>query len=362
MNVLVVGDNFFVPELVIGCFRETLGGRAAPLRLEGLKLPYPVDSLYLGDGSVIPTGMAWDDNMDADYGKRGVREYYGKDDVLSGKLDGVEVLVVHGAAVPGFVIGQAPALKLIGCLRGGPVNIDLETARGRGIQVTNTPGKNARGVAEFTVGLILSHLRNIASGSRYFAEGRYRPYYYNYGASGCELEGKRVGLVGFGRISRLLAGLLKAFGCGVLAYDPYVERAEIEAAGAVPCGFDELVSGCDIVSVHARAAKGAPPLFGAREFGLMRKTATFVNTARGGLVDYPALYAALAGGKIGGAALDVFGLENFAFYRKLINLPNVTATPHIAGSSRETVLRGAAMMAEEIGRFLDGEELRYRLA
>ena len=362
MKVLVVGDNFFKPEIVIECFREILSAHLDQLTFEGMKLPYPIDSLYLEDESVIPTGMAWDNNMDEDYGKHGVREYYGKDDILSGKIDDAGILVVHGAAVPGFVLEQAPALKLIGCLRGGPINIDMEVAGRKGIQVTNTPGKNAQGVAEFTVGLILAHLRNIVSGSRYFAEGRYRPYYYNYDASGFELEGKKVGLVGFGRISRLLTKILVAFGAEIHAYDPYVESAEIEAAGAVPRGFDELVSGCDIVSVHARAKKGAPALFGRREFLLMKETATFVNTARGGLVDYPALYEALAEGVIAGAALDVFGLERFDFYRKLIMLPNVTATPHIAGSSKETVLRGSVMLAEEIKRFIEDEELLYRMA
>jgi D-3-phosphoglycerate dehydrogenase len=362
MKALIVGDNFFKPDIVIDCFRDVLSAHLDDLAFEGLKLPYPIDSLYLGDESVIPTGMAWDDNMDEDYGKHGVREYYGKDDILSGRVGDADILVVHGVAVPGFVLEEAAKLKLIGCLRGGPINIDMETAARKGIQVTNTPGKNAQGVAEFTVGLILSHLRNIVSGSRYFAEGRYRPYYYNYDVSGFELQGKKIGLVGFGRISRLLTRILAAFGAEILAYDPYVENAEIAAAGAVPCGFDELVSGCDIVSVHARAKKGAPAMFGPREFRMMKPTATFVNTARGGLVDYPALYGALSEGRIAGAALDVFGLERFDFYRKLITLPNVTATPHIAGSSRETVLRGAAMMAEEIKRFIEGEELLYRMA
>ncbi|MFA6508517.1 MAG: NAD(P)-dependent oxidoreductase [Treponemataceae bacterium] len=361
MKVLMVGDNFFKPEVVIDCFKNVLAENLDMLEFSELKLPYPVDSLYLDDASVIPTGMAWDNNMDADYGKNGVREYYGKDDILNGKLDDVNILIVHGVAVPGYILKQAPALKLIGCLRGGPVNIDMEVAGQKGILVTNTPGKNAQGVAEFTIGLILSHLRNIVSGNRYFIDGRYRPYYYNYDVSGFELERKKIGLVGFGRISRILTNILKAFGSQIYAYDPYVEKDDIEGFGAFPCDFETLISECDIVSVHARAKKSAPAMFGKKEFALMKKTATFVNTARGGLVDYPALYEALIGKKIGGAALDVYGLERFDFYRKLINLPNVTATPHIAGSSRETVLRGSVMMAEEIKRFINSEELLYKI-
>ncbi len=361
MKIFVAGDNYFIPQVVIDCFKDVLSSHLGSLVFESVKFPFPIDSLYLEDSSVIPTGMAWDNNMDEDYGKNGVREYYGKDDILSGRISDADILIVHGAAVPGFVLKQAKNLKLIGCLRGGPINIDMDTAREKGILVTNTPGKNAQGVAEFTVGLILSHVRNIVSGSRYLAEGRYRPYYYNYDVSGFELQGKKIGLVGFGKISRMLTRILSAFGSKIYAYDPFVEVSAIEESGAVPCSFDELVSGCDIISVHARAKKGAPALFSAREFKMMKKSATFVNTARGGLVDYPALYEALTSGDIAGAAIDVFGLEKFQFYRNLINLPNVTATPHIAGSSRETVLRGSEMMAQEVKRFLEGNEILYRI-
>ncbi len=361
MNITVIGDNYFLPDLVIDRFREILAPHLDRISLQSHHLPYPIDSLYLEDTSVIPTGMAWDNNMNESYGRHGVREYYGSDELLDGRIDEANILVVHGVAVPGFVLNQAKDLKLIGCLRGGPVNIDMDTARQRGIKVTNTPGKNARGVAEFTIGLILSHLRNIVSGSRYFAQGRYRPYYYNYAVSGPELSGKKVGLVGFGQIAQLLSGLLQAFGATVFAYDPFVDPQEIENRGAVPCAFDELVATCDIISVHARVKKGEPPLFSERQFAMMKPTATFVNTARGGLVEYPALYQALVDRRIAGAALDVYGLETFDFYRKLINLEQVTATPHIAGSSRETVLRGATMMAQEIKRFLEGEPLLYRI-
>jgi D-3-phosphoglycerate dehydrogenase len=324
-----------------------------------LHFPYPIDSLYLEDTSIIPTGMAWDDNMDEEYGNKGVIEYYGSDEMLNGKVKNADILIVHGAAVPGFVIKQADKLKLIGCLRGGPLNIDINTAKESNIQVINTPGKNAQAVAEFTIGLIIAHQRNILNGSRYLSEGRYRPYYYNYSVTGPELQGKKIGLVGFGKIAQLLTGMIKSFGASVYVYDPFVSPSIIEEFGATSCPFDNLLSSCDIISIHARAKKDALPMFGEHQFKMMKKSAIFVNTARGGLVDYPALYKALLDKQIAGAALDVFGVEQFSFYKKLINLENVTATPHIAGSSRETVLRGALMMAEEIKRFIEGEKLQY---
>jgi D-3-phosphoglycerate dehydrogenase len=361
MKIFIAGDNYFKPEIVIERFQNILSPYLTEIEFESLKLPYPIETIYLDEQSVIPTGMAWDNNMDENYGKCGVREYYGQEDILDNHVSDVDILIVHGVAVPKTVIQKAEQLKLIGCLRGGPVNIDIDEAKRRKIAVTNTPGKNASGVAEYTIGLILSHLRHIAESSRYFLEGEYKPVYYNYDIAGMELENKKIGLVGFGRIARKLTKILQAFSAEVYVHDPYVDEKDIKECGAVPCGLEDLLSNSDVVSLHARASKNVQPLIGERELSLMKSTALLINTARGMLVDYQALYHALTHNKIQGAALDVFGLENFEFYKRLISLPNVTATPHIAGSSKETVLRGSVMMAEEIKRFIENEPLKYKI-
>lgn len=362
MKIFIAGDDFFKPDIVIDNFKKVLADHKDKLEFDSIKFPYPIKTRYLADDTVIPTGMAFDDNMDENYGKLGVREYYGKGTELEGLTDDADILVVHGIAVPGYIIKRAEKLKLIGCLRGGPVNIDMDEAKSKGIAVTNTPGKNDQGVAEYVVGLILAHVRNIASSNRYLIQGEYRPYYYNYEVVGMELQNKKIGLVGFGKIGRALTKILHyGFSSQVYTYDPYVDAKTIEDNGAIACEFDELLKTCDVVSLHARGSKNGQPIIGERELSLMKPDALFVNTARGPLVDYPALYDALMQKKIGGATLDVFGLENFKFYRSLINLPNVTATPHIAGSSRESIIRGSVMMAEEIKKFIEGSPLSYKI-
>lgn len=354
MKIFVAGDKYFDPQTVISGIKAVL--RDDTVEYDGVLLPYPVDHIPLSDDTTVPTGMAWDINMDADYGTRGVREYYGRNDTLKGKLVDCDILIIHGAALPASIIDEAARLKLIGCMRGGPVNIDVAHAAAKGIRMTNSPGKNAQGVAEFTIGLLLAHIRHIPEGVAGLYEGKYVQRYGSYDVLGWELEGKSFGLIGFGRIGQKLARILHGFGCTVRAHDPFMNDEAIAANGAIPASLDDLLRESDIVSLHAR---GKGRIMGKREFALMKPGAQFINTSRGTLVDYPALMAALKSGHLGGAALDVFGTEPFAFYRELCSLPNVTSTPHMAGVSRETVQRGIAMIADEIRLFLRGEKLNY---
>ncbi len=356
MNIFIAGDYYFDPRTVIAGLQAILHDQT--IHYDSVKLPYPVDYIPLDNATTVPTGMAWDTNMDDDYGTEGVREYYGRNDTLSGKLGDADILVIHGAALPARIIDQAPRLKLIGCLRGGPVNIDHAHAAEKNIRLTNSPGKNAQGVAEFTIGLLLAHVRHIPEGVAGLYQGKYVQQYGRYDVLGWELEGKTFGLIGFGRIGQKLAVLLRAFGCTVLAYDPFMDKTVMQSMQVEPCDMNTLLSRSDIVSLHAR---GKEQLIGEQEFARMKPGALFINTSRGTLVDYQALFRALQSGHLSGAALDVFGLEPFSFYRELCALPNVTATPHMAGVSRETVQRGIAMIGEEIRRFLADEPLLYEI-
>lgn len=358
MKIFIAGDKYFRPEVLIRKLKEMLADCPTELVFDSVTLPYPVDHIALTDDYVVPTGMAWDQNMDESYGTQGVREYYGSNDTLKGLLTDCDILIIHGAALPASLIDEAKNLKLICCMRGGPVNLDLEYAKSKGIQCTNSPGKNAQGVAEYTVGLALAHIRHIPEGAAGLAQDQYIQRYGDYDVLGYELEQKQFGLVGFGRIAQRLCRILKGFGCQVLAYDPFMADDVVRELGATPCTLDTLLQESDIISLHARG-KGC--IIGAREFDLMKPNALFINTARGTLVDYKALCAALEDGKISGAALDVFGTEPFAFYRALSAMPNVTATPHMAGISRETVIRGIDMTGQEIHNFLTGQPLTYSM-
>ena len=358
MKIFIAGDLYIKPSVVIDIFKEALKDLDTPIEYESVCLPYPIDHIPLTEASVVPTGMAWDDNVDDDYGSQGVKEYYGKNNTLTGLLGDCDILVIHGAALPASIIDEAKNLKMICCMRGGPVNIALDHARAKGIVLTNSPGKNAQGVAEYTTGLLLSHIRHIPQGSRALFDNQYVQKFNRYDVLGYEIQNKKVGIIGFGRIGQALAKILSGFSCDLYAYDPFMNEEAAKLAGVTPCSMEEILKTCDIISLHARGGKGGP-LIGEKELALMQPSTLFVNTARGTLVDYPALMDALKNERIAGAVLDVFGLEPFSFYKELIALPTVTATPHMAGVSRETVARGAWMIAEDIRRFISKEPPKY---
>ena len=206
------------------------------------------------------------------------------------------------------------------------------------------------------IGIILSHIRHIPEGKQGIKEDQYIQRFNVYDQLGFELQEKTFGLVGFGRIAQRLCAILSGFGAQVLAYDPFVTAEQMKALNAQPCELMDLLARADVVSVHARSKEC---LIGAKEFAQMKDDALFVNTARGGLVDYEALYDTLSAGRLSGAVLDVIGTQPFAFYKKMLEMPRVTITPHMAGTTRETVQRGIDMVGEDIRRFIEGEPLLH---
>ena len=150
--------------------------------------------------------------------------------------------------------------------------------------------------------------------------------------------------------------LLKPFGCRILVTDPYVQLSPDDRdEGVVKVALDDLLAQSDVVTLHARVTSETTGFIGRRELALMKPSAYLVNTARGPLVDYQALYEALSNRGIRGASLETFAVEPVPPDLPLLRLPNVTLTPHIAGASLQTVERSAAMVAEEVRRYVDGE-------
>lgn len=288
-----------------------------------------------------------------------IREYLGTPDRLVEHLLDHEILVVHGAPVTDAVLAASPALRLVCCARGGPVNIDLAAASARGVPVTTAPGKNADAVADLTLGFLVMLARRMRAAESFIQEGGALSSAFVGGQFlGRNLAGMTLGLVGLGKVGSCVADRAVAFGMSVLAYDPYLESDEIGRRGAEPVGLAELLARSDVVSLHARATSENENLFGAAEFMTMKRGALFVNTARETLVDEQALAAALACGQLGGAAVDVLR-DHGDGRHPLLAFPNVVATPHIGGATQETLLLGARMVAEEIGRFVAGEPLRW---
>jgi D-3-phosphoglycerate dehydrogenase len=270
---------------------------------------------------------------------------------LSAAIADFAIVVVQFAPLTRRFIEAATSLKVIAVLRSGTENVEVAFATRRGIAVLNTPGRLARAVAECTVGLILAEIRNLARGHARLMQGRWDRSFPNTDNIP-ELYRRTVGLVGYGAVGRLVAGYLQAFGCRLLAFDPYSRG---DPAPASLMDLATLLRESDVVSLHARLTPETQPLIGARELGLMKPTAILVNTARSGLVAEDALVSALTERRIMGAALDVFDLEPLPTNHPFLQLDNVTLTPHLAGSTRDGFRHSPALMAAHLRRLLRGE-------
>ena len=262
-----------------------------------------------------------------------------------------EIVSVQFTPIDRSFIEAAESLKLIGVLRGGTENVDVEFATRRGITVMNTPGRNARAVAECTMGMILAEVRNVARAHGCLKNGNWRRSFPNSEAIP-ELYEKTVGLVGYGAVGRLVAGYLQAFGSRIIACDPYCTG---DPTPAELVDLETLMKESDVVSIHARLTEESHHLIGRRELALMKPGAILVNTARSGLVDEEALVEALSQRRIMGAALDVFDTEPLPPDHPLVQLDNVTVTPHLAGSTIDAFRNSPKLMAAHLRRMFRGE-------
>src|SRR3954447_1767387 len=288
-----------------------------------------------------------------------LREYQGSPDDLIAQMDDVDVLVVHGAPVTDAVLDASAALKLVCCARGGPVNVDVEAATERGVPLALAPGRNADAVADLTIAFLVMLARGIPRAQRFMEDGgRLKDNWEGARFIGSDLRSHALGLVGLGNVGRRVALRARAFGLRVLASDPYAQASD--DAERVD-SLDELLARADFVSLHARATRENENLFDAARFAQMKPGAFFVNTARESLVDEDALDAALASGHVAGAALDVVRTGSAPGRHRLLRHENVVMTPHIGGATHETLLQGAAMLADEILRFAAGEPLLHVL-
>jgi D-3-phosphoglycerate dehydrogenase len=221
------------------------------------------------------------------------------------------------------VMESASGLKSISRLGIGLDNVDLVAAEDMGIAVSNTPDGPTIPVAELTLGMIISLLRQIHISDISIRQGEWRRPYGNL------LYGKTVGIIGCGRIGSYLAKLLQSFGCNVLGCDPVCMEEECFAL----VGLDEILQRADIISLHIPYSKANHHFINANRLKQMKEGAYLINTARGGLVDEQALFQSLVSGKLAGAALD--GFEQEPYLGKLKDLDNVLMTAHIGSYAKE---------------------------
>lgn len=271
---------------------------------------------------------------------------------LMNNIEEYDILIVQFAPVSKKLIDRAKNLKIIGVLRGGIENVDYKYAASKDIAVINTPGRNSRAVAEFTIGMILSEIRNISRSYAALKTGNWRKKFPNSGSIP-ELYNKIVGLVGFGHVGKLVADYLKVFGCRVISYDPFFEGSS-EKVRFVDLKY--LLKHSDIVSIHARLTDNTYHMIGEKEIEMMKSTAILVNTARSGLVDQQSLVKALYERKIAGAAIDVFDIEPIPDNDKILKLDNITITSHMAGSTKDAFVNSPVLMKDILIKVLNKDE------
>ncbi|AXN41387.1 2-hydroxyacid dehydrogenase [Peribacillus butanolivorans] len=280
------------------------------------------------------------DNLTIEYGGSEVVEL---PDSLLEDIETFDIVITQFAPINTKLILAASNLKLIGVLRGGTENVNEALAKDRNIEVINTPGRNARSVAEFTVGLILSEIRNIARSHASLKQGKWRKDFPN-GAFVPELEERTIGLIGFGNIGQLVGRFLNGFDARIIFYDPYYKgQNDFEQVD-----LNTLLAQSDVVSMHGRLTEETKDMIRYQHFQQMKNTAIIVNTARSGLIKEDDLIQALQNNEIAGAAIDTFDHEPLGDNSPFLQLDNVTITSHMAGSTNDAFRNTPKKLAERL--------------
>ncbi|HXV02084.1 MAG TPA: phosphoglycerate dehydrogenase [Gaiellaceae bacterium] len=260
------------------------------------------------------------------------------------------IVIRSGTQLTGDLIERADRLKVIGRAGVGVDNVDVEAATRRGIVVANAPESTVVSAAEHAIGLLVALVRNIPQAHAALKEGRWERSAHG----GIELEGKTLGVLGFGRIGQQVARRAIGLGMRVVAYDPFVSRDRFRELGAEKAETaDDVLDVAEFLTLHLPLTPETQGFLDAKAIARMPDGARIVNAARGELIDEGALVDALRSGKLAGAALDVFSDEPYT--GPLLELDNVVVTPHLAASTEEAQDRAGMIVAEQVAAALDGE-------
>jgi len=274
---------------------------------------------------------------------------------LLAALDDADGLVVRSETrVTAEVLDAAPRLRVIGRAGVGVDNIDVKAATERGIVVMNAPDGNTMTTAEHTMAMLLALARRVPGGDASLRAGRWERKKF----VGVELRGKTLGVVGLGRIGRVVASRAAGFEMRVVAFDPFVAPEQLRDQEIELLPLEEVCAQADFLTVHAPLTPETRGIIGARELSLMKEGVRVVNCARGGLVDEAALGEAIRSGRVAGAALDVFEQEPPPADHPLLGLEEVVVTPHLGASTREAQEGVAVIVAEQMRDFFQTGAVR----
>ena len=273
----------------------------------------------------------------------------------------IDVLLVRSATtVRKDLIDACPSLKIIGRGGVGMDNIDVDYARDKGLHVINTPAASSSSVAELVFAHLYGGVRYLFDANRQMpleGDTKFKVLKKNY-ASGSELRGKTMGIIGFGRIGQETAKIALGVGMNVIAHDPFMEKAALKVAlgndvtvdYSIPmASFESVLKDADFISLHVPAQD--KPVIGKKEFAMMKKGAGLINAARGGVIEEEALLDALDNGQLSFAGLDTFVNEPKPAMKVLMH-PKVSLTPHIGAATKEAQDRIGTELAQQIHAIL----------
>lgn len=348
IKALVIGDDWVRAEHLVEATKEVLAG-----------YDYEIESFE----QVLDKPMSREKKEDIG-GDDVITEYNGCPQDLINRIEGVNLLVVHTAPVSKPVIEAGKDLLAIGCCRSDPVSLNVAAATEKRIYVFNTPGRSAEPVSDLTITLALTMARNIIRADKYVKSGKWNsdinreePIWDEFMTfRGPTLKGKKFGIVGLGKIGKLVAKKAAGLGMDVQIYDPFLAEETIKKYGTSR-QLEELFTISDFVTIHVPPVLENVGLVSRELFNKMKPTAFFINVARGEIIDEKALIEVLKEKKIAGAALDVYLREPLENESELRNLDNVILTPHIAGQRNDVSEGSASILREQMRPFFQENSL-----
>jgi glycerate dehydrogenase len=298
-----------------------------------------------------PGDLSW-----SELEKLGVCEFHDRTPVaeMVARCAGAEVVLTNKAVLNAEIIAALPELKYIGVCATGYNVVDVAAAKERGIVVTNVPGYSSASVAQLVFALILELTHAVGRHADSVAAGKWQACAdFSFSEQPLlELEGRTLGVVGYGDIGASVARIGLAFGMKVLASKRTWSQSPPE--GVTPAETDEIFAESDVISLHCPLTDATKHLVGPRTLALMKPTAYLINTGRGPLIDEAALAAALQAGHIGGAGLDVLSVEPPSAGNPLIGAPNCLITPHVGWATREARARLIAQVVANLNAWQEG--------